>query len=86
MMKPRPGIWRTEIRDTSSITTSYIIIAFHVSFDGAFPFKKVRRCSSTFMRGFLGIIFVQEHGEKGISAWFLLANDRQRCDSDREIL
>jgi hypothetical protein len=59
------------------MTMGSIITTPHVSFNGAFPLKKVRRYSSIFMRKFVGIMLHQGAWLGRLLAGFLLANGRQ---------
>jgi hypothetical protein len=86
MMKLRPDDWHTRPRDTLFMTTSCITAVLQVSFSDAFPSKKVRLYSSIFMKEYVTSCFIKEHGQKGFSTRFLLANDHHRCNSDHKVL
>jgi hypothetical protein len=60
---------------------SCLIAAPQASFNGAFLFKKVRHYSLIFTRGFVASCFIEEHGGKGFSTRFLLADGHQWCNA-----
>jgi hypothetical protein len=59
MMKQRPDAWCPGLSGTSSTMESSIVVAPQASFNGAFPLKKVRHYSSSFMKGIVGVMLHQ---------------------------
>jgi hypothetical protein len=56
MMKLKSGTSRAGPKDTSFTIASYIVAAPPMSYSGASPLGKTRRCSLMSMRGFVGIM------------------------------